>query len=197
VGLVGTVATVVRSEARLTVAYDGAPQFWPIDGTPLQYAINAPTPVVRVDLKTYYALSNGVWFVAPAPLGPWVVATVVPANTYRAGAERWWWIHRAISGGTEARPGGALLRGNGAPAADQSGLPTRRGTAGGRDCSPRANDGIVGTVGGHLGAANPRAGLRRLGGEPVVRRAVVPEDLTLARLGDRQPEERLHRPGKL
>jgi hypothetical protein len=75
-------ATVVRSQARLTVAYDGAPQFWPMDGTPLQYAINTPTPVIRVDPKTYYALSNGVWFVAPAPLGPWVVATFVPAIIY-------------------------------------------------------------------------------------------------------------------
>ncbi|MGH7331956.1 MAG: carbohydrate-binding family V/XII, partial [Candidatus Rokuibacteriota bacterium] len=74
-------ATVVRSQAHLTVVYDGAPQFWPIDSTPLQYAINTPTPVIRVD-KTYYALSNGVWFVAPAPLGPWVVATFVPGVIY-------------------------------------------------------------------------------------------------------------------
>jgi len=75
-------ATVVRSQAHLTVPYDGAPQFWPIESTPLQYAINTPTPVIRVDAKTYYALSNGVWFVAQAPLGPWVVATYVPAVVY-------------------------------------------------------------------------------------------------------------------
>ena len=75
-------ATVVRSQARLAVAYDGAPQFWPIESTPLQYVINTPTPVIRVDPKTYYALSNGVWFVAQAPLGPWVVATFVPAVIY-------------------------------------------------------------------------------------------------------------------
>ncbi len=75
-------ATVVRSQARLTVAYDGAPQFWPMESTPLQYAINTPTPVIRVDPKTYYALSNGVWFVAQAPLGPWAVATFIPAVIY-------------------------------------------------------------------------------------------------------------------
>jgi hypothetical protein len=75
-------ATIVRSQAHLTVTYDGAPQFLPINGTPLQYAVNTPTPVIRVDAKTYYALSNGVWFVALGPLGPWAVATFVPAVIY-------------------------------------------------------------------------------------------------------------------
>jgi hypothetical protein len=75
-------ATVVRSQAHLTPTYDGAPQFRPIEGTPLQYAINTPAPVIRVDAKTYYALANGVWFVAAAPVGPWAVATYVPAVVY-------------------------------------------------------------------------------------------------------------------
>ena len=75
-------ATIVRSQARLTVPYDGAPQFAPIAGTPMQFALNTPTPVIRVDAQTYYSLSNGVWFVAPAPLGPWAVATFVPAIIY-------------------------------------------------------------------------------------------------------------------
>src|SRR4030095_4478209 len=35
------------------------------------------------------------------------------------------------------------------------------------------------------------------GSKPVVGGAVVPEDLALALLGDRQLQERLHRPGKL
>src|SRR6266850_5043267 len=39
--------------------------------------------------------------------------------------------------------------------------------------------------------------LPRSGREPVVRRAVVPQDLALALLGDRQLKERLHRPRKL
>lgn len=75
-------ATIVRSQAHFTATYDGAPQFWPIPGTPLQYAVNTPTPVIRVDATTYYALTNGVWFVAPAPTGPWAVATFVPAVIY-------------------------------------------------------------------------------------------------------------------
>src|SRR5881296_1745645 len=43
----------------------------------------------------------------------------------------------------------------------------------------------------------PRDGLQRALPEPVVRGAVVPEDLALALVGDRQPEERLDRPGEL
>src|SRR5580765_3649973 len=39
--------------------------------------------------------------------------------------------------------------------------------------------------------------LSRSGRKSVVRRAVVPQDLALALLGDRQPEERLHRPREL
>jgi hypothetical protein len=75
-------ATVNRTQARFTATYDGPPQFHPIVGTPLTYAANSPTPIIRVDAKTYYALYNGVWFVAVAPTGPWAVATVVPAVIY-------------------------------------------------------------------------------------------------------------------
>lgn len=79
---VSQTATVKRSEAKLEPMYDGGPQFRPIAGTPLQYAVNSPTPVICVDAQTYYAVENGVWFVAPAPTGPWVVATSVPAVIY-------------------------------------------------------------------------------------------------------------------
>ena len=71
-------ATVNRSEAKLTVAYDGQPQFKPIEATPLQYAVNTGTPVIMVSPQSYYAVQNGVWFVAPAPSGPWAVAASVP-----------------------------------------------------------------------------------------------------------------------
>jgi hypothetical protein len=75
-------ATVNRSAAKLDVTYDGAPQFRPITGTPLYYALNTPTPVIRVDAHSYYSVQNGVWFVATSPGGPWVVATSVPAVIY-------------------------------------------------------------------------------------------------------------------
>jgi hypothetical protein len=75
-------ATVTRAAAHFTATYDGPPQWRPIAGTPLAYAANAPTPIIRVDAKTYYALYNGVWFVTAAPPGPWVVAATVPAVVY-------------------------------------------------------------------------------------------------------------------
>ncbi len=74
-------ATVSRSTS-LTVSYDGAPRFQKIDGTALSYAENTATPVIALDSGRYYAVSNGVWFVAPAPTGPWVVADVVPDIIY-------------------------------------------------------------------------------------------------------------------
>ncbi|WP_373378655.1 carbohydrate-binding family V/XII [Cupriavidus nantongensis] len=75
-------ATVSRSKASLTVAYDGAPRFVPITGTSLSYAVNTGTPVIEVDGSHYYAVANGVWFTAPAPAGPWQVATPVPSAIY-------------------------------------------------------------------------------------------------------------------
>jgi len=64
-------ATVQRHEATLDVTYDGAPMFKPITGTPLQYAVNTPTPVIEVNIDSYYAVENGVWFEATLPNGPW------------------------------------------------------------------------------------------------------------------------------
>lgn len=75
-------ATIKRSEAKLTPTYDGDPQFQPIEDTPLQYAVNSPTPVIRVQPDQYYAAENGVWFTAAAPAGPWAAATVVPPVIY-------------------------------------------------------------------------------------------------------------------
>jgi hypothetical protein len=75
-------ATVQRNTAKLELTYDGAPQFKPIEGTPLLYAINTAIPVIEVDQQTYYSVQNGVWFVATSPNGPWAVATSVPAVIY-------------------------------------------------------------------------------------------------------------------
>jgi hypothetical protein len=75
-------ATITRSEAHLQVKYDGDPQFKPIESTELQYAANTATPVIRIDDTNFYAVDNAVWFVAPAPEGPWTVATSVPAVIY-------------------------------------------------------------------------------------------------------------------
>ena len=75
-------AAVKRSAATLEITYDGAPQFRAIEGTPLQYAVNAPMPVIQVDASSFYALDNGVWFAAPSAFGPWSAATWVPPVIY-------------------------------------------------------------------------------------------------------------------
>jgi len=75
-------AAVKRKDAKLTVTYDGEPQFKPIEHTSLEYAINTSTDVIRADDK-YYACHNAVWFVSATPTGPWVVADYIPAEIYR------------------------------------------------------------------------------------------------------------------
>jgi hypothetical protein len=67
---------------KFTPVFDGAPQFQPIQSTTLRYVFNSPTPIIRVDANTYYALTAGVWFVATSVKGPWAVATYVPPVIY-------------------------------------------------------------------------------------------------------------------
>jgi hypothetical protein len=76
------IATIRREAARIELTYDGEPEFRPIEGTALHYAVNAPIPLIRVSADSYYALDNGVWFSAPSPYGTWSVATYVPAAIY-------------------------------------------------------------------------------------------------------------------
>jgi hypothetical protein len=61
---------------------DGPPQLSSIEGTPLQYVVNAATPIIKVDEKSWYACQNGVWYVATSVKGPWSVADSVPAVIY-------------------------------------------------------------------------------------------------------------------
>ncbi|MFI5342084.1 MAG: hypothetical protein ACHQ7N_19880, partial [Candidatus Methylomirabilales bacterium] len=76
-------ATVPRVNGpKFTPTVDGAPQIRPIEGTPLQYVVNSPTPIIQVDAATYYSLQAGVWFYAASLGGPWYVAPAVPAVIY-------------------------------------------------------------------------------------------------------------------
>ena len=74
-------AKIDRNKATLEVEYDGEPKFEPISGTGLHYAVNTALPVIRADAK-YYAVDNGVWFIAGNAAGPWQVATSVPVEIY-------------------------------------------------------------------------------------------------------------------
>lgn len=76
-------AVVARSEAKAEIVYHGAPRFEPIEGTAgLAYAVNAQPAVIRHTPSAYYVVDRGVWFAAPAPTGPWTVATSIPPEIY-------------------------------------------------------------------------------------------------------------------
>lgn len=72
-------AVIKRSEASLTVNYDGNPKFKRIEGTDVAYAVNTEAQVLLIDGR-YYAADNGVWFTATDATGPWQVADTVPTD---------------------------------------------------------------------------------------------------------------------
>jgi hypothetical protein len=74
-------ATISRSAAQLTVKYEGPPDFQPIEGTTMTYAVNSRTPVISTS-DGYYACQTGVWFTSRSAAGPWTVATSVPLSIY-------------------------------------------------------------------------------------------------------------------
>lgn len=60
-----------------SVDYDGDPRFEPIVGTSLEYATNTCSIVFKYN-DAYYALDNGIWFIAGSALGAWKVSDVRP-----------------------------------------------------------------------------------------------------------------------
>jgi hypothetical protein len=73
--------TLKRDTAKIDVVYAGAPAFKPIPQTTLTYATNTSFQVIGAEGK-YYAAYQGAWFVAPAPNGPWVLASSIPPAIY-------------------------------------------------------------------------------------------------------------------
>jgi hypothetical protein len=78
-----TPATVnsAQAAAEAKVSYAGEPQFQPIEGTSMQYAVNTPNKVIEVGAE-YYMCYQGLWFVSSSPQGPWQVAQTVPQVIY-------------------------------------------------------------------------------------------------------------------
>jgi hypothetical protein len=70
-----------KAAASVKVAYSGAPQFTPIQGTSLFYATNTPEKVIQVG-SLYYLCFQGVWFMSTTPQGPWQTAPSVPPAIY-------------------------------------------------------------------------------------------------------------------
>lgn len=75
-------ATVKRDQVKFSVQYTGKPQFKPILGTSLDYAVNTPSTIIKVGGR-YFALLNGVWFVAEKAEGPFKVAVNIPSEIER------------------------------------------------------------------------------------------------------------------
>ena len=78
-----TTATVNSAQAAqaVKVSYVGEPQFQPIEGTSMQYAVNTPDKIIQVGTE-YYLCYQGVWFVSFSAQGPWQVAQTVPQVIY-------------------------------------------------------------------------------------------------------------------
>lgn len=72
-------AAIKRSDASLLVNYDGEPKFEKIVDTQVSYAVNTSAQVLNISGK-YYAVDNGVWFVANQAKGPWIVADDIPSE---------------------------------------------------------------------------------------------------------------------
>lgn len=73
--------TLSRTAAKLGVVYSGPPQFQPIAGTTMFYAVNTPHDVIRVG-NVYYSCWQGAWFTATSPTGVWILADSVPEVIY-------------------------------------------------------------------------------------------------------------------
>jgi hypothetical protein len=71
-----------EAEKDVSVVYSGTPKFEPIDQTSLDYAVNTSSKVIEVSSSSYYLCSNGIWFTASSPQGPWITATSIPASIY-------------------------------------------------------------------------------------------------------------------
>jgi hypothetical protein len=71
------VTAIKRDEADFNPTFDGKPEFVAIKGTEIEYAINTESTILKID-GMFYAVDQGVWFVAEKPEGPWSVADEVP-----------------------------------------------------------------------------------------------------------------------
>jgi hypothetical protein len=74
-------ATLKKDQAKVTVTYAGPPQFKPIPGTPMTYAVNTLYQVIETGGK-YFVCYQGAWFEGPTPNGPWILASSVPQVIY-------------------------------------------------------------------------------------------------------------------
>ena len=76
-------ARVSKKETKAPeVAFQGNPEFAPIEQTTVQRAVNTEKDVFKVG-DLYYMCYQGVWFVGKTATGPWEVASSVPEQIYQ------------------------------------------------------------------------------------------------------------------
>ena len=64
------------------VAFEGDPQFTPIEKTTVARAVNTDKDVFKIG-DVYYMCYQGVWFIGKSASGPWEVAESVPEQIYQ------------------------------------------------------------------------------------------------------------------
>ncbi len=74
-------ASVGRELKAPAVAYQGTPEFQPIEKTTVQRAVNTDKDIIKVGDR-YYMCFQGVWFMSRAATGPWEVTGDVPKVIY-------------------------------------------------------------------------------------------------------------------
>jgi hypothetical protein len=75
-------ATVSRKDIEAPdVAYQGQPQFAPVDKTTVSRAVNTDKDIIKVG-DLYYMCFQGVWFMSRSAMGPWEVTSDVPKAIY-------------------------------------------------------------------------------------------------------------------
>jgi hypothetical protein len=76
-----TAAVKTTAGASFNVTYDGEPEFKPIDGTGMTYAINTSAAVIWSGGR-YYACDQGIWYDSASATGPWTVSKSIPDEIY-------------------------------------------------------------------------------------------------------------------
>ena len=74
-------ATVGKDLQAPPVAYQGTPEFQPIEKTTVARAVNTDKDIIKVG-DLYYMCFQGVWFMSRTPTGPWEVTGDVPKAIY-------------------------------------------------------------------------------------------------------------------
>jgi hypothetical protein len=74
-------ATVNKDLKAPDVAYQGTPEFQPIEKTTVERAVNTDKDIIKVG-DLYYMCFQGVWFMSKGPTGPWEVTGDVPKAIY-------------------------------------------------------------------------------------------------------------------